>query len=277
MDELSPAARRALEALREDRPDDDTRGRMRQRVLAASLATTAGAGALSAGTAQAASATSVGAGAGSLGASASSFAAGGTALSAGKLLLVVASLGALGTGAMLVPTRHESSRVERTPSLTTHSTAAATPPLTTTEPEVLLPDEHALPPEFPPARAPDAALAAPSPAPLRARARSAQPIPPSQVAPASDARPHTAEPNATATQLTQASASALQAENQLLLQALRSFEADQACAALSLLERHEREFGASALLAPERQRMRARFSQRAPDSTACNEQKGSLP
>ncbi len=270
-DEFSPKAQMALSALRDERPTDQARARVRDRVLAASVAV--GAGTLVASGAQAATNVKAAASATAqvAGASVGASAAGGTlaSLSGPKLALVLAGLGTLGAGAgvtMMARSGAEQARPEVAAQTAPPATRALPAPIVSTSPEVLA--KEAL-------REPEPTPATPT-AVHPERARTQEPREPPARATARRTRRAREEPPASAQP---APESALRAESALLLQALALHEAGRVCQALALLDTHARKFGAHAGLAPERERMRKRFSEAgaATPSLPCYDKKGPLP
>lgn len=293
MDELSPDARSALNALREDLPDDSARDRMRQRVLAASAGVVAGT--VAAGSAQAASA---GAQVSSASLSAGAGAAGGalTSLSVSKLVIVMASLGAVGVGAGVLRQDAVSSRRQADMHHTAQVIARAAPTERTApseEPFILGPTaEPVVSANAGPTssgsgrRGKPANQRSPSPSaslgakdtevseavtePVEQPAEVEGPAVPREAPPTSSLRESEGAPDLAP----EAAARSLQAESALLRGALATFEAGRVCEALALLDRYQREFGESARLAPEQRRMRTRFMQ---TEARCDAPKGTLP
>lgn len=300
MDELSPEARVALDALRDDLPDSEARARMRQRVLTASVG--AAAGTLTAGSVKAASA-----GAHAAGAALSAGAAGGTlaSLSVTKLVLVVASLGVAGVGAGVlhrdsvrraVPSAghevHARAEAEpRAPEAPPHFARGQSRPLRLEQAAVTAPMAEPAPRAEPVAEslqglAPKPARGARKPNQVSAtrEAEIASHVPredpPALRSPNVSATPAPAQAHRDA--LEPAREQGLEAESALLLEALSAFEANHPCQALNVLAQHQEEFGESARLAPERERMRERIAKSARArhldiENRCNAPKGTLP
>lgn len=281
MSELSEASQNALSALRDNVASDDQRERMRARLLSAGVAVSvAAAGAAASISATAAASTSAAVASNVVGsaqvASAMSSAAAPVAAApvvASKLVLsgVAAKLVALPLAikaAVAVGTVGLALTVPRmlTPKVEHHvehkdrsmpAAYAATDALMAKPKRVELPSA----PIDLSVAAPVAETApAPVVEPLAEPVVAVRPATPAQRAPRLAGPPPAREP-APAPEITKV-ASVLAAESALLADALRALRANQLGDARALLDRHQRDFGISALLAPERERMREELSQR---------------
>jgi hypothetical protein len=277
MDELSPEARQALAALREDLPADALRARMRERVLAASVAATLGT--LAAGSAKAASISSVPA------ASVGSGAVGGgvASMAVTKLVVILASVGSVAVGATVLQ-RVERARSEK------HEVSLSTPAVAVAKAALSRPALE---------RAGEAPMVSSLALPPTIEAKPSQEVPTPKPSIRSVASPHRRVERALAPARTEDAAAAfrtrrsdqtaipgedlpasvLSAESALLLKALTALEAGQTCRVLALLDQHEREWGPTARLALERENMRKRLLPSESDAPplTCNAQKGTLP
>lgn len=277
MSELSQNARAALSALREDTASQAQRDRMRARLAAvgvavgvsavASTAVASAVGATAAGTAGAVGASLASEAPVVLSGASTSVAAGGKlALSgvAAKLaalpmaIKAAASVGAVSL-ALTVPQVFTTKPAHKAP--TTHAASHATHVNTRAPQRAMRPQASAAAP---------AVEALPSTPPvIEAAVRNEQPL--ARETKVERARTH--EPSARSSRIASPPpapapasevhevASVLAAESALLADALRALRTGQWSAAHTLLDRHEQSFGARALLAPERERMRKELAE----------------